>query len=203
MDEDKREKEDDNNDLKQSCCKVVVYNVFKFSSSKEMTSLSDNWIKGTSIVITKVRKPPNANFVILTLESNDMAQPFIDLINNNLNGIAMSSNKKRKKGGQPLFAKRVSEEEENRDIADPTNTRENASDTLTEEWNSRKKDKRNAAGEGSGEHCTHVVKTPDEVRDVITPLWKVPYEKQLEMKKLNMIKKCAMNIHKEIKSMFR
>jgi hypothetical protein len=192
--------------------KVVVYNVLKFSSTKEMTTLSKSWVKGTSIVITKVRKPPNTNFVVLTLQSKEMAQPFIDLINNG-DGIATTTKKnKRTKGNVQLFARRVSNED---DEDDPISS-SSAAAARDAEYNYKKRDANNSVeDDSSSKNITNnkkgrrvaaddpVPKSPDEVRDVITPLWKIPYEKQLEIKKLNMIKKCAMSIHKEIKSIFR
>lgn len=47
------------------------------------------------------------------------------------------------------------------------------------------------------------VKTPDEIRDVLTPLWRLTYEEQVELKTKNMINKCLSKIVKEIKSKIR
>ena len=44
------------------------------------------------------------------------------------------------------------------------------------------------------------VKSPDEIRDAVTPLWRLPYEEQLELKKKKMVTKCLAKIIKEIRS---
>ena len=43
----------------------------------------------------------------------------------------------------------------------------------------------------------------DEVRDAITPLWKMTYPQQLDSKMKEMVNKCAKNIVKEIKFKFK
>lgn len=47
------------------------------------------------------------------------------------------------------------------------------------------------------------VKTPDEIRDAVTPLWKMTYDDQVDVKTKNMVFKCLAKIVKEIKSKVR
>ena len=43
----------------------------------------------------------------------------------------------------------------------------------------------------------------DEVRDKMTPLWRMSYEEQLNSKAKEMVNKCSKKIIKEIKGKFR
>lgn len=43
----------------------------------------------------------------------------------------------------------------------------------------------------------------DEVRDAITPLWRMTYEEQLNSKAKEMVNKCSKKIVQEIKKKFR
>lgn len=47
------------------------------------------------------------------------------------------------------------------------------------------------------------VKTPDEIRDAVTPLWRMTYEEQVDLKMKNMVNKSLSKIVKEIKSKVR
>ena len=179
--------------------KVIVYNVLKFLRSKEVYSHVNAWVKDAdpSIAIVKAKKPPNGNFVMLTLESEDMVEPLIKLINET------QTNKK----GKPLFAKRATEcgadAGENEYLSsDGRFNNKRGRDEKYQGKTDLKNNNNNKRGRKRGDDPP-TPKTPDEIRDAITPLWRIPYEKQLEEKKGEMIKKCAMSIIKEIKTIFR
>mmetsp|Transcript_17820 Transcript_17820/g.37134 ORF Transcript_17820/g.37134 Transcript_17820/m.37134 type:complete len:773 (-) Transcript_17820:352-2670(-) len=170
--------------------KVVVHNVLKFLRAKELEKLVSSWLDGhddLNIKIVKVKKPPRDNWVKVTLESEEMVEPFIKLINGDNNKDGEGEKNFR---GKALFAKRAEE--------------------VDDEGN-RKKRGRDGEGDGDGDGNENKrgrgieerVLTAEEVRDAITPLWKMTYEEQLIMKWREMVKKCAMKIVKEVKDKFR
>lgn len=158
--------------------KVIVQNVLKFLRNKEITKLTRTWLEGlkdpNSIRIEKVKKPPTESWVTLTFEHEDMVQPFLD---------HMSANNFTNRKGKPVFAVRVDSKLEGRDGTKRKNEGDDEQETK----------RRKTSGP----------KTKDEIRDAITPLWRLPYEQQLETKQREMIKKCAMKIIQEVKGKFR
>ena len=170
--------------------KVVVRNVLKYVHAKEVTKLASKWLAGrTDLKIVKTKKPPKDNWVKLTLESEDMVEPFIQLINTGgEDGKAMVNGR-----GGPLFAKRA-DEMFNGDGRD----------------GNRKRKGRDGDNEGDGRDGKRSklprpvrILSDDEVRDKITPLWRMTYPEQLSEKTREMVNKCAKKIVKEIKGKFR
>jgi tRNA (uracil-5-)-methyltransferase len=195
----------DNRHWDQTNQKVVVHNVLKFLRPKEVTKLTKEWLQNKehlNIKIINTKKPPKDNWIKVTLEDESMVDPFIQLINTGgVDGKAMTN----ARGGN-LFAKRASEigrndnhrgdgggggDNNNRKRKDRDGDDNNDNDTLQ---NSKKR----AATAAS----IRILST-DEVRDAITPLWRLPYQEQLNVKSKEVIHKCAMKIIKEIKGKFR
>lgn len=163
--------------------RVMVHNVLKFLRTKEVDKMTKSWLDTledpNSIKITKTRKPPTDNWVVLTLEHEDMVQPLIDHINNN--------NLKNRQGGA-LHASRGASRLERGERAQNR--------------------KRKGADGGSDDEDTKrrklgIPKTNDEIRDSITPLWRQPYDRQLVVKQREMNRRCANKITQEMKAKFR
>jgi tRNA (uracil-5-)-methyltransferase len=158
--------------------KVIVQNVLKFLRNKEIEKLTKTWLRclkdPNSIRIEKFKKPPTESWVMLTLEHEDMVQPFLD---------HMSANNFTNRKGKPVYAVRADSKLEGRDDKKRKNEGEEEQDAK----------RRKTSGP----------KTKDEIRDAITPLWRLPYEEQIQTKQREMIKKCAMKIIQEVKSKFR
>lgn len=155
--------------------KVVVYNVPKYTKNNEMKKLVADWIDGVDVQIIKIKKPPKKNWIVLTLAEDDMVQPLLDKLND-----GKHTNKK----GGILRATRAAEQNFKRG--------------------------RDGDGDGNGKNSHNkrqrredFVKTPDEIRDAVTPLWRKSYEEQVQLKTRNMVNKCLTKIVKEIKSKFR
>merc|ERR1719232_1248918 len=126
------EKEKDAIVFDRTSCKVMVYNVLKFNRGNELELMIENWLshvppnqeKKNRVVNSK--KPPQQNWVKITLEAEDMVEPFIDLINKNKfknrNGgilfASVSSGRKRSRedGGQ----ERCEKKSKNVDVRDMT-----------------------------------------------------------------------------------
>jgi hypothetical protein len=168
----------------QTSKKVVVHNVLKFIRPNEISKLTSSWTKDTDIVIVKTKKPPKENWIKVTLETEDMVDQFIKLINEGGDdGNAM----KNSRGGN-MFAKRAL------DMDDRDNKKRGRDNDDDEISNGR--DAKRAA-------VVSKVLSNDEVRDAITPLWRKSYEEQLDLKAKEMVNKCSKNIIKEIKKKFR
>ncbi len=168
--------------------KVVVHNVLKFLRAKELDKLVSSWLEGhddLGIKIVKVKKPPRDNWVKVTLESEEMVEPFIKLINGDNSEDGEGEKNFR---GKALFAKRAEEVDEERNRKKRGRDGDDDEDRIE-----------NKRGRGMDER----ILTAEEVRDAITPLWKMTYEEQLTMKWREMVKKCAMKIVKEVKDKFR
>lgn len=158
--------------------KVIVQNVLKFLRNKEIEKLTRTWLGGlkdpNSIRIEKFKKPPTDSWVMLTFEHEDMVQPFLD---------HMSANNFTNRKGKPVFAVRADSRFEGRDDTKRKN------EGVDEQDSKRRK--------------TSSPKSKDEIRDVITPLWRLSYEQQIQTKQREMIKKCAIKIIQEVKGKFR
>lgn len=182
--------------------KVVVRNVLKFVRHKEVGKLVAKWLAGREddLRIVSHKKPPRDNWIKVTLADERMVDPFIELINKGgPNGGPMVNGR-----GKPLLAHR----------ADP----------LLEKGGGGSRDGRGGGGgdrkRGGGDRPdggrgdakrmrrsddrppVRILST-DEVRDAVTPLWRDPYEAQLEAKAKEMTMKCAAKVVKEIRGKFR
>lgn len=163
--------------------KVVVHNVLKFLRAKEIAKLTAQWLKGheATLRIVRTKKPPRDNWVKVTLENEAMVGPFIALINaGGEDGKAMVNGR-----GKALFAKRADE-------------------FLTKGDDRKRKDRDDDGGRDGkrGRAGPATVLSVDEVRDKITPLWRLPYAEQLDQKAREMVTKCAMKIVKDVKKKF-
>eukprot|EP00978_Attheya_sp_CCMP212_P016698 scaffold43964_cov53-Attheya_sp.AAC.2 len=166
--------------------KVVVHNILKYEQVKDVKKMINVWFRELkdpeSIKVTKIKKPPVGNFAQLTLETEAMVEPFMNLIND-----GRMTNKK----GKLLFAKRADPKGDRDDATNEQGSKRDRNDD--DNGDSRKRRKKESS----------LPKTSDEIRDAITPLWKMPYEQQLQMKWREMVKKCTMKICQEIKAKFR
>mmetsp|Transcript_25114 Transcript_25114/g.29041 ORF Transcript_25114/g.29041 Transcript_25114/m.29041 type:complete len:773 (-) Transcript_25114:1176-3494(-) len=165
--------------------KVVVHNVLKFLNKKELGKIVQSWLDdaakpdGFRLVIDRYQKPPRNGWISVKLAEDCMVEPFINLIN---------GTERVNKRGQIQVARRVGEEADNR-----RNDR-------------KKRDRDDNDGPSDNKRARPDVPkcpTPSQIRDKITALWSQPYSAQMETKKRDMIKNCAMKITKEMKAKFR
>ncbi len=159
--------------------KVIVDGVNKFSKPKQIDSMIKSWLDGHDgkIKITKHKKPVKTNWVLITLENENMVNDFL---------VELNSGKHKNKNGKSLRAFRASER---------NNT-------------NNKNQKRGASDDGDSSKKPRLqpedfVKTIDEVRDSITPLWRLSYDEQLVAKSKKMSIKCLAKIINEIKFKIR
>ena len=184
----------------QTSRKVVVRNVLKYIRAKEISKLTKEWLKGheDTIQIVKTKKPPKDNWIKVTLAEDSMVEPFIDLINKGgKGGDAMVNGR-----GKPLCARRADEfltkggGGDDRDNKNGDNRNKRSRDG--DDGNNNNNNKRNKR-----EERVITILSTDEVRDKITPLWRLPYEEQLDSKAREMATKCAAKIVNEIKKKFK
>lgn len=172
--------------------KVVVRNVLKYIRGKEIPEITAAWLKGheSTIQITKTKKPPKDSWIKVTLAEESMVNPFIELINGGGEGGAAMVNGR----GKPLFAKR----------ADDMFTNDGR-DGDARDGGKRTERDGHVDGRGSNKRFKPEVRilSNDEVRDKITPLWRMPYKEQLDSKAREMVNKCAKKIVKEVRGKFR
>ena len=178
--------------------KVVVHNILKYIRHKELQKLVASWLVGhesKNIKIVATKKPPKDNWVKVTLADESMVNALIELINTGGEGGTALLNGR----GKPLFAKRADE-------------------MCGDGGNGQKRKERHPDGNDGGEKGSEGdngnskrlklsleirILSSDEVRDAITPLWKMTYAQQLDSKMKEMVNKCAKNIVKEIKFKFK
>ena len=180
--------------------KVVIHNMLKYIRPKEITKLTTQWLSNippSEISIVKTKKPPKDSWMKVTLQTEEMVPKFIKLVNEGgVDGKAMENGR-----GKPLFAKR----------ADEMFTNQEGDDT---EMSTNKDDGDNRKRKNNATNNTNKRMRPDnrppikilsndEVRDKITPLWRLSYEEQLNSKAREMVNKCSKKIIKEIKGKFR
>ncbi len=163
--------------LDNSKRKVIVYNVDKFLKPNPLKKLIHKWTSGTDIKVEKTKKPPKNNWVVLTLESESMVEEFMKILNDGTH--------KNKRGGT-MEAKRPVEAFEN----DGKRSRDG-------------RDGRDSGNKRARRDQAPCVKTADEVRDMITPLWRMSYEEQMETKSKLVVNKCFAKISTEIKKKFQ
>lgn len=162
--------------------KVVVRNIFKYIKPNDVKKLISSWTDNTSIKIMKHKKAPTANWIVITLEHDDMVKPFLELFND--------GKQVNKKGGA-MHACRSLDNDDGDEGADG-NKRKNSDRKGARENNKRMKT--------TPEEC---VKTPDEVRDKLTPYWKMSYEKQLIQKNRDIVNRCLKKMQSAMKMKFR
>jgi len=165
---------------------VMVNNVLVHMKPSAVDKKVKEWISNfgepSKVKVTKTKKPNGQRWMKLTLETEEMVDYFVD---------QMNANKIDNGRGECLIAAKAL-----------STTPDNISGKKREgEWE----------GEGEGksrrkDSRSQVVPPPlndDGVRDKLTPLWRLTYEKQLEQKWTELRKKCAMKIAKEIQAIFR
>lgn len=175
--------------LNHSNRKIVVYNIDKFLKPKPLSKLLTNWVDtckeqtNHTIKIAKTKKPPNNTWVVITLDDESMVEPLMNTINN--------GNYKNKKG-TAIVAQRPNDGEH--EDGDERKKRANDDSNLDDNSRAAKRQRRDPVD------C---VKTEDEVRDKLTPYWKMTYEEQLDAKTKMMVNKCFQRIIGEIKKKFQ
>ena len=217
--------DNDNNRAKfdHSSRKVVVHNVLKFIRSKDVSKLTSSWINecnnssnsNIKVQIVNARKPPKDSWIKVTLADDNMVDPFIAFINSGGNDGKALENER----GRPLFAKRVDEmvDNDNNNDAEGDGEDEEAGSSTTSDGQKRKgtctANDTNTNNLENGNNSSNkrfksdspqqILLSDDEVRDAITPLWRLSYEEQLSSKIREMVNKCAGKIVKEINGKFR
>ena len=180
------EEEEKPSHLSHASRRVIIHNIYKYSRPNDITRLLET-IKQSlstpeSIKILKSKKPPHQDWVSVTMESDDMAQMFIDGVNNGKFG-------KQKGNSKFMFARIASER---------------GDDRQSNGGGKRGRDGQDAEDEGGKRGKMDLAPLDDDgVRDSMTPLWKDPYEKQLKWKWRNMVNKSVKKITKEILTTFR
>lgn len=181
--------------------KVVIQNVTKYHDQQTVSRMVDEWLEGmhkismeladnkssvTKIEVERVKKAPKATWMVVTLKDEAMVQPMIDFIN--------TKGFRNKKGGRMYAKQSNTDERENERIKHSTD-----GDCIAED-ESRKRPRT------SDELLLQEARRPisvEEIKDCITPLWRLTPEQQLESKTKEMIRKCAQKIVKEIHAKFR
>ena len=153
----------------------MVRNVFKYIKANDPKKLMNSWTDNTTMNIVKHKKAPKANWVLLTLEHDDMVAPFLELF---------KDGKLTNKKGHVMKCHRAAEHD----------GKQNAGETETSNH------KRAKSSSTPPQDC---IKTPSEVRDKLTPLWNIPYSQQLDQKTRTIVNKCLKRIISELKSKFR
>mmetsp|Transcript_13521 Transcript_13521/g.19339 ORF Transcript_13521/g.19339 Transcript_13521/m.19339 type:complete len:703 (-) Transcript_13521:200-2308(-) len=163
--------------------KVIVYNMLKFSKPRELKALTTAWAKDASVTIQKYKKPTKVNWCAVTLENKDMVDKFMEVLNDGRHT--------NKKGGVLYARKAANNGDDSNGGGDAKNKRGSI--------DGNEKDITNKRRRLAMEAC---VKSSDEVRDVITPLWRLSYKEQLDIKSRNLVFKCLSRIKSEIKYKF-
>lgn len=160
--------------------KIIIFNVDKYLKNPD--KVVAGWIKGTDAKVIKTKKPPNKFWLMITLEDENHVQAVIDKIN-----LSQLRNKK----GKVVKANRASDAKIDDDNSSSDNKRSR------EDSNSQDSNKRLKSDD------VEVVKTEEEVKDKLTPLWRNSYDEQLKNKSKSMVTKCLTRIVSEIKAKFR
>ena len=161
--------------------KVVVFNVNKHMKPREIDALVETWKQAllkADIRIDRIKKPLSGCLYV-TLESESMVEGMVQLLN--------SGQFTNKKGGL-LSAKRADDRRE-RGVKFQRNEEE--------EQDNGNVSKKPRIADGN-----EFVKTDDEVRDALAPLWRLSYDQQLDQKARRMVNKCLVKIISETKAKF-
>eukprot|EP00979_Chaetoceros_neogracilis_P009923 scaffold2299_cov156-Chaetoceros_neogracile.AAC.1 len=165
--------------------RVIIYNIDKFMKAKHLDKLIKSWTKDTNIIVSKTKKPPKNNWCVLTLDDEQMVDTLIAIVND--------GTQKNKKGGM-LRAQRPADGED----GDGKRSRDGDGDGDGGDKNNRANKRQRMSREQ-----IECVKTDDEVRNKLTPLWEKSYEQQLDLKRKMMVNKCFQRITSEIKKKFQ
>lgn len=161
--------------------KLIIYNVDKFLKPKAIEKLVQSWTKNTDILVDRKKKPPRNNWIVLTMKEESMVENMMNIINDGKH--------KNKKGGL-LKASRPDGNDDGNGNSNKRSRQDNGNYTASK----RQKD-----------HGQQVefVKSDDDVRDKLTPYWKLSYSEQLDSKTRNMIKLCFSRIISDMKKKFQ
>ena len=188
--------------------KVLINGVWKYDDNKAATKMVNQWLqdrqkkatagKDTSsssstneqlpLEYERIKKPPKAAWMVVTMKDETMVQPLIDYVNNS---------NIRNKRGNALVAKRADDGDN-----DESSGKKRGRDDSDANNNPSSKRQRNAVGAERAQKARRPI-TVEEIKDRITPLWRLTPEEQLDQKMKDMVKKCSMKIIKELKGKFR
>ena len=180
--------------LNKSKRRMVLKHIWKYDGDKDVRKLVDRIIssyesdesnneKATELIVEDIRKPPKVGFAVLTLQTEKMAQELIQFVNKKANtDDATFKNKK----GFSFEAESSAGDDENLD----------------------KKRKFNGDDDGASKRTQREPPKPkyltdDQVRDIITPYWRLSKDEQILRKQREMIKRCTIKIIQEIKKIFQ
>jgi len=169
--------------------KVLLFNCLKHDRAKDVQKIINRNISpdfDKKIVIQNLRKPCGNSWAIVTLQEEEMVQIFIDLVNGNSSGWA------NKRGGIIRADRQDQNDNDNDERTRNDDRKRSKVDDDGDDGSSRKRAK-----------VKHGFLSADEVRDRITPYWRLSTAEQLDRKQKEMIRKCSMSIIKEIKTVFR
>ena len=170
--------------------KIAIHNVEKFLRQKQTDKLLNGWKaeiaaseddEVRSIKIEKTRKANKLTWIHVWVEDDRMVEPFLRWFN---------GKERKNKFGKVMMAKRHSDEgrtDKKRGLEDMGGGN-----------NPKRAKQETDAGASQPKSAT-----PDEVRDKLTPYWRMSYADQLQRKKVDMIKKCAIQTIKGVKARFR
>ncbi|KAL7559574.1 hypothetical protein ACA910_006982 [Epithemia clementina (nom. ined.)] len=178
------------------------------------------------IEIYKVRKPPSDTFMVVTLSQTHMVQPFVDYINNNPNvtnkrGGKLFAKPAVEKSGDDDNDENDDDERDSRDQGHKK--RKNRDEDDKDNPNKDDDDDGSSMGGGGGgnrqertskrgmkrQHRDTIMEearrpiTADEIRERITPLFRLTPQQQAGHKQRDMIRNCARKMIQEIKGRFR
>jgi len=192
--------------------KVVVHNVEKYLRPKNLKKLLDSWLADAqsssdaairSIKVDKTKSPNGKEWMHVWVEEDNMVEPFLHLINDT---------ERTTKYGKVMFAKRHGENQNNRrgggggGGGKGTKRGRDGCDDGAGDTDKNGADKRARTGDDGNEGDGgggDGPKTEDDIRDKLTPYWRMPYSDQLVRKKMDLIKKSAQKIIKGVKQRFR
>ena len=164
--------------------RIILSNILKYEDTKKVTKAINNWLKkmkeklpNVAVEVEKVRKPPKDKWAVVTFKAEEMCKPFLDFVND-------SEDVVNKRGGK-ITAR----------MADESNNKRKAE--LDDRFVPSKRQRRQDAPQARR------AVTEEEIKDKITPLWRLSQEEQLETKMKILIRKCALKIVQEIKNRFR
>jgi hypothetical protein len=195
--------------------KVMVQGINKFHDVKAVTKDLNKWLNDLNsqkksddddtelIAFDRIKKPPKGNWMVITFKAESMIQPFINYINTNPELYSRRGNK--------LFAKpAIGDDNDARGESDarPRNNKrsvggDDVDGGIGTGRNEQASKRQRKMLDGAEVQNARRPITEEEMKDKVTPLWRLPAEEQLDVKMKEMIKKCAMKIVQELKQKFR
>lgn len=165
--------------------RVIVYNVDKYMRNREVEKLVKQWMEQAKLgeitpnkpVRQRARKPPKDGWITITFESEAMCKPFIEFIN--------TSGFKNKKG------ERLRAAQQDSGIKRPVDG---------DDGSTRKRPR--TSREDLVRQARRYV-SEEEIRNKVTPLWKLSQEEQRMKKQKEMVKACAVKLVSDVKAKFR